>query len=1396
MTTYTVPTWTRYPGTFGGAIDATLEDGWTIYGYSAYMDARDRLFMLPGYDGSQGGVPWTDHWCQPWVQSDWTPDRQSNVWNYYGLSGEWKFTGTTTAGQATITVDPATAAITWTENYVDPIDPDATQYTIPHGKSLDAWPAAWEAGLYYTLGTIVFDGGKQWISARSAILPSSSSDRPGTVGGAVIWFEHTDGWVGRAITGPDAVAGGTNSSLIITNTASPAFPADETVAVIGDRTSETTFTITRADNGDPFLAAEDGTFVFTLAKLQRRDITDAFNYWFTHTHDGDADSYDYRDTTTPFCTPLSATWPATNTVQLQPDERYVFDYGFGFGSTSPDQGPTGCSLIDGSVMAVNWPDVGDFYSTAMILDLNGSALEQVENTPNQRNEVTIAGVLHRGSAVMTNCTIPEPTDNDPSSSVPELLDPAVQFNAHLDPFKAGTNTGWAFYGHIAIGSDTFTSCVPYYDGNTYGGKKRPYRPITADWVGHRFKSTYFGTSAAYAVISAVTAQLDGSINITVNRVAVAAGTGNVVLGLDDNFAWNKAPYITAIDNPSPGTGRNVTLSATSPWSWGLYGSELGKIAHKFAVEQPRRKNGTHLFNFVNSSFIQVMNGEVQMGSGGKSGTFTPHESWTMFSIHGCFAITIGDPTGQTLLTVRNSWSDWFDFAGLPQYITISHVYAKESGRQGLTLEGVSNLVVEHSTFINPGRWMMDMEDGVCYRASFGKCSAGSHATDVANALQANGSCAFAGGFGLFHLRTPDNDINGLPSPCWIEGCSTTDDPYVLNVSTIRSGQNLPKTSIDATDPTAPAWPVNLRDLANYGPTQTSAYGAITNADIGTIVMQPPGVDLGVPEWNYITAVSGASIVLAKPVTGTFSGERLVLGDHANFRGLHLDSIQADKLEIWFDGVNDNTNVFWFLGTVNQSALAQYTSGGVPNGSIAPRQAILPTYFPPRPDGSAQPGMGDTLSALYCAYKNQYGSGHKMASIAAVYNSSGTWIGMKMSKPAASSTFYGPQWFYAAYTAEKGWFSDIVVENSIGLYSWNGGHYSSGAHGQKAIQLPHHTGDVKIVGNSESAQSGESVVGTNQPNLDMPLGPPWSVESSPGADDWTNITGPKNSAATRLVAPNSPDSSRWIVGGNHWSGADDNNFTTVPTHDWIHSLTMDSTPGITLLNAGGTPGGTPRHYSIDGGHELTVLVQALDYTTSPTVYHNMSGDFVLVIGGVDAMTATIDSSNLGTFVFPDTYFAQGTYTFTARYDGGVAGGYSFPPTVFNYTNFAGVDYSTVVLTVGAAPIPTPTTTTLTLSTATAAPDEGVVVTAQVAGTDPDHLPTGQVTLYDYGTEIGKLVPLPLTGTYEISRTFLVGGHSITAAYAGDAHNLPSDALPQALTVSAPDPGYITVGVVKT
>jgi uncharacterized repeat protein (TIGR01451 family) len=133
---------------------------------------------------------------------------------------------------------------------------------------------------------------------------------------------------------------------------------------------------------------------------------------------------------------------------------------------------------------------------------------------------------------------------------------------------------------------------------------------------------------------------------------------------------------------------------------------------------------------------------------------------------------------------------------------------------------------------------------------------------------------------------------------------------------------------------------------------------------------------------------------------------------------------------------------------------------------------------------------------------------------------------------------------------------------------------------------------------------------------------------------------------------------------------------------------------------------------------------------------------------------------------------GTYSVTATYRSDNLGSF------FNSTS------STVKLTVSTYPIIYDTQTTLNGVPPQVMTGESETLTVQVARVGDSGIPTGIVTFYDTGVNIGQAT-LDASGTATLTRSdFLAGSHSFVASYEGDAVDHASSSAAVNVQVNAP------------
>lgn len=189
-----------------------------------------------------------------------------------------------------------------------------------------------------------------------------------------------------------------------------------------------------------------------------------------------------------------------------------------------------------------------------------------------------------------------------------------------------------------------------------------------------------------------------------------------------------------------------------------------------------------------------------------------------------------------------------------------------------------------------------------------------------------------------------------------------------------------------------------------------------------------------------------------------------------------------------------------------------------------------------------------------------------------------------------------------------------------------------------------------------------------------------------------------------------------------------------------------------INAGGNAG------TIDVDIENTVGV--LTGSTSPSITLTLTGPSGFSQTQTVTGVAGVATFNLSSSVLT----AAGTYSLSASSPGLTSATASFTVT---------------------APAPTATSTILTAPT-TSVVGASVTLSATVTATSNAPAPTGQVAFLDGSTTLGSGT-LNSSGVATFTTTTLaIGSHSLTAEYAGDASNAPSNSPMVTLTVTgSPD-----------
>jgi hypothetical protein len=108
------------------------------------------------------------------------------------------------------------------------------------------------------------------------------------------------------------------------------------------------------------------------------------------------------------------------------------------------------------------------------------------------------------------------------------------------------------------------------------------------------------------------------------------------------------------------------------------------------------------------------------------------------------------------------------------------------------------------------------------------------------------------------------------------------------------------------------------------------------------------------------------------------------------------------------------------------------------------------------------------------------------------------------------------------------------------------------------------------------------------------------------------------------------------------------------------------------------------------------------------------------------------------------------------------------------------------------VQTPTTTTLSAAPTSATAGTAINLTATVAEVGGSSVPTGTVTFKDGTTTLGSMTLNATAIAVYTTSSLGVGGHSITAAYGGDAANSASTSSAAGVTVTAAPAPVVTIG----
>ena len=177
----------------------------------------------------------------------------------------------------------------------------------------------------------------------------------------------------------------------------------------------------------------------------------------------------------------------------------------------------------------------------------------------------------------------------------------------------------------------------------------------------------------------------------------------------------------------------------------------------------------------------------------------------------------------------------------------------------------------------------------------------------------------------------------------------------------------------------------------------------------------------------------------------------------------------------------------------------------------------------------------------------------------------------------------------------------------------------------------------------------------------------------------------------------------------------------------------------------------------------------------------------MVGGVVTFTVTVTGdSPTGTVQFMDGSNALGspvdlsaatpsTSTASLNVSSLAAGSHSITAAYSGDANNAGVTSTALTQAVAAVA----STTSLSLSAASLTQGQGLTLTASVSG----YAPTGSVQFKDGGVDLGGTVTLVDGLASYATNTLIVGSHSITAVYSGDANNVGSTSAVAGVSVVA-------------
>ncbi len=188
-----------------------------------------------------------------------------------------------------------------------------------------------------------------------------------------------------------------------------------------------------------------------------------------------------------------------------------------------------------------------------------------------------------------------------------------------------------------------------------------------------------------------------------------------------------------------------------------------------------------------------------------------------------------------------------------------------------------------------------------------------------------------------------------------------------------------------------------------------------------------------------------------------------------------------------------------------------------------------------------------------------------------------------------------------------------------------------------------------------------------------------------------------------------------------------------------------------------------HPSLASSANPSVVGQSITFTV--TVTGDSPGGTVQFMDGGSTLGSPVDLSaataSTSTASLNVSSLAAGSHGITAVYAGDV--------------NNAGSTSAVLTQTVAQAS----SSTTLNASAASLTPGQTLTLTATVSG----YAPTGSVQFKDGGVDLGGTVTLIDGSASYATNTLIVGSHSITAVYSGDANNAGSTSAVASVSVAA-------------